>query len=70
MIEIITFAKAVITVTARPITIAGLSCDVTARAEQMPSTWTRIGLSRFRGLVKAALFSFENNLIILFLLLI
>ena len=36
--EMITFEKAVITVTERPITIAGSNCEVTAKAEQIPNT--------------------------------
>ena len=62
--EIITFEKAVITATASPITMAGLSCDVTAKALQMPRTCTIIGLFRWRGSVKASLFCFENKLIL------
>ena len=38
MMEIITFEKAVMTVTASPITMAGFNCDVTASAEQIPNT--------------------------------
>ena len=64
MREMMTLANAVITVTARPITMAGLSCDVTARALQMPSTCTMMGLFRCRGSMNAALFCFENKLII------
>ena len=36
--EMMTLANAVITVTERPITMEGSSCEVTASAEQMPST--------------------------------
>ena len=60
--------KAVITVTARPITMAGLSCDVTASAEQIPNTCPRIGLSTFNGFVKTSLFCLLNNAIVLLLL--
>ena len=63
--EIMTFENAVITVTAKPMTIAGLSCEVTAKALQMPSTCTMIGLFRWSGSIKAALFCFENKLIVL-----
>ena len=67
MSEMMTLAKAVITVTAKPITMAGSSCAVTARAEQMPSTCTNIGWSRFSGLLNTSLFSLENKLIIIIL---
>ena len=58
IIEIITFAKAVITVTASPITMAGLSCDVTARAEQIPSTCTRIGVVEVQRIGESRLIFF------------
>ena len=65
--EIITFEKAVMTVTESPITIAGFNCEVTASAEQIPSTWTRIGLSRLSGLVNASLFCLLHKAIIPYL---
>ena len=61
MSEMITLENAVMMVTASPMTIAGFSCEVTARAEQMPSTWTMMGLSRFSGLLNTSLFCFENK---------
>ena len=64
MSEIITFEKAVITVTARPITMAGFNWLVTASAEQMPSTCTSIGWSRLSGLVNASLFCLLNSAIV------
>jgi len=66
MMEMMTFEKAVMMVTASPMTMAGFNCDVTANAEQMPNTCTMMGLSRFSGLTKTSLFSFENNLLIMY----
>lgn len=66
--EIIKLENAVMMVTASPITIAGFNCEVTAKALQMPSTWTMMGLSRLRGLVNASLFCLLNNDIIVLLL--
>ena len=63
--EMITLEKAVITVTESPITIAGFNCEVTAKAEQMPSTCPTMGLSRFKGPVRTSLFRFEKRLIVL-----
>ena len=65
MTEMITLEKAVMTVTASPMTMAGFSCEVTANAEQMPSTCTNIGLSRFSGLPRTSLFCLLNKLIFL-----
>ena len=47
--EIIKFEQAQTTVTERAMTTAGLSCAVTASAEQTPSVCTRMGLSLLRG---------------------
>ena len=60
-----TLAKAVITVTESPMTMAGSNCEVTARAEQMPSTCVTTGLFRLRGPVSTSLFADEKRLIIL-----
>ena len=54
--EIITDAKASTAMTLMPITIAGSSLAVTARAEQMPSTCTITGLSLDSGLKNTAEF--------------
>ena len=59
--EIITFEKAVMTVTAKPITMAGLSCVVTAKAEHIPSTCISTGLLLLSGARKTDLFCFENQ---------
>ena len=64
MMEIITLENAVMIVTASPITMAGFNCEVTAKALQIPSTWTRTGLSPFNGLMNASLFCLLNNAII------
>ena len=65
LIDIIdTMVKADYEVTASPMTMAGLSCEVTASAEQIPSTCTRMGWLRLRGLANTSLFSFENSLLI------
>ena len=48
--ERMTLEKAVTAVTERPITIAGSSLAVTARAEQIPSTRTMTGLPLLKGL--------------------
>ena len=47
-----------------PMTMAGLSCEVTARAEQIPRICIVIGLSFPSGAVRTSLFSVENNLAI------
>ena len=54
MSEMITLEKAVITVTDNPITMAGSSCEVTAKAEQMPNTCATTGLSRLRGALRTS----------------
>ena len=41
--------KAITTITANDITTAACNCTVIANAEQIPSTWTVIGLSSFKG---------------------
>ena len=53
--EIITFEKARTAITEIPITSAGSSLAVTARAEQMPSTCTITGLSLENGLKNMSL---------------
>lgn len=63
IMDIMTFANAVITVTASPMTIAGFNCDVTARAEQIPRTCTRTGLFPFSGVRKTSRFSLDNSFI-------
>jgi hypothetical protein len=60
--------NAVITVTERPITIAGSNCEVTANAEQIPNTCIAMGLFILRGDEKTSPFSLENNLLISYLL--
>ena len=64
--EITTFEKAVITVTERPITIAGSSLAVTASAEQIPSTCTVTGLFNPSGVANTSLFFLENNWLIFY----
>jgi hypothetical protein len=64
MRDITKLLNAVMIATEMPITKAGFNCEVTAREEHIPNTWTAIGLSRFKGLVKASLFSFENSVLI------
>ena len=54
MMEMIRLLNAVMTVTASPITRAGFSCDVTANAEQMPSTWISTGFMMFSGAMKTS----------------
>ena len=44
-----TLAIATMIVTEIPITIAGFNCTVTAKAEQIPSTWIATGLFLLRG---------------------
>ena len=69
--EITTLENAVITVTERPITMAGSSLAVTAKAEQIPNTCTVTGLFNPSGVENTSLFFFENNCpIFLFLLII
>ena len=62
--DIIRLLNAVIIVTDSPMTMAGLSCEVTARAEQIPRICIVIGLSFPSGAVRTSLFSVENNLAI------
>ena len=59
--EMTTLEKAVMMVTESPITMAGSSLAVTAKAEQMPSTCTVTGLFIPIGEVNTSLFFFENN---------
>ena len=51
-----TLPKATTIVTESAITIAGSSFEVTARAEQMPSTWTITGLLPLIGPRRMSLF--------------
>ena len=63
--EITTFENAVIMVTESPITMAGSSFEVTASAEQIPSTCTVTGLFMLIGLENTSLFLAENKFPIL-----
>jgi hypothetical protein len=60
MAAITRFETAVTIVTDKAMTIAGLSFTVTARAEQIPRTWTVIGLLLPKGSVKSFKFFAEN----------
>jgi hypothetical protein len=55
------FANAVTTVTDIAITNAGLSCAVTANAEQIPRICMVTGLSLSSGPVSSFMFFAENN---------
>ena len=59
--EIITFDPETTIMTASPITREGFNCAVTAKTEQIPSTWIVIGLLSLNGSDKARLFFFENS---------
>jgi hypothetical protein len=59
--EIARLENAQTTITDRAITIEGFICTVTARAEQMPNTWTVIGLLSFNGSFISFLFLTENK---------
>src|SRR5215204_7806449 len=61
MAEIMRFENAVTTITDKAITIDGFICTVTARAEQMPNTWTVMGLLSLRGSLRSFLFFTENG---------
>ena len=58
--EMMTFENASTAVTEIPITNAGSSFAVTARAEQIPRIWTITGLLGDRGLNNIALFFLLN----------
>src|SRR5574344_1308460 len=64
--EIITLANATITVTDKPITIAGSNLAVTAKAEQIPNTCTVTGLFMLIGAENTSLFFLENNWLIFY----
>ena len=59
--EMITLANATTNVTEIAITMAGSSLEVTARAEQIPSTWTMTGLFLLSGPNSAALVLLDNS---------
>ena len=60
-IEIITFEAPITNTTDNVITNAGFNWTVIAKAEQIPKTWTVIGLLSSSGSLNRALFFFENN---------
>ena len=59
--EMITLDMTITKVTEMPITTDGFTWVVTARAEQMPSTWVAIGLSSISGSRNALRFLAENS---------
>ena len=59
--DITRFEKAVTTVTESAMTMAGLSCTVTASAEQIPRICTMTGLFAEKGPVRYLRFFAENK---------